>query len=377
MPRNNHYLIISQSGRALAASARRAGINPHVIDLFADEDTIENTASCHSVTDFSGGNNPQLLIDGIATYVEKFEAIEIVIGSGFEDIPDLLADLETRFSVIANDADVVRQVKDPAIFFGKLDQLTLPYPEYFSEIPDAGLPAGRFLKKAIGGAGGGHVSFYEQDKAMDTVPGSGCYLQALVGGKNYSVTFIADGKSFHVLGFNETWHGKNDFKFAVAVSNADLANACRSQVTAAIRKLVVEFNLRGLCSLDFIVDASGHYSILEINPRPPASFELYEHQNGLFALHLAAFNGKLTKPALLKTESSALGVLYAGESITIPRLEWPSWVTDRPKSGKHIAPGEPICTVHAEADNAENARKLLMIRLTEHRRTLGLSLAAA
>ena len=59
MSRNNQFLIISQSGRALAASAKRAGIDTHVIDFFADEDTVESTLSNHSVTGFCGGNNPE------------------------------------------------------------------------------------------------------------------------------------------------------------------------------------------------------------------------------------------------------------------------------------------------------------------------------
>ncbi|MDB5557347.1 MAG: hypothetical protein JWQ36_281, partial [Enterovirga sp.] len=32
-------LILAQSGRALAAAARRAGLRPYVADLFGDEDT--------------------------------------------------------------------------------------------------------------------------------------------------------------------------------------------------------------------------------------------------------------------------------------------------------------------------------------------------
>ena len=97
-----------------------------------------------------------------------------------------------------------------------------------------------------------------------------CYLQALIKGNNYSATFLADGESFHVLGFNETWvcEENRDFTFAGAVTNVNLSKELCQQVTEAVRQLVASFNLKGLCSLDFIVEETGRYSILELNPRP-------------------------------------------------------------------------------------------------------------
>ena len=379
MSRNNQFLIISQSGRALAASAKRAGIDTHVIDLFADEDTVENTLSNHSVTGFSGGNNSEALIDIVDEYIKNHPDLSIIVGSGFEECPDLLAELEQRFSVIGNHSSVVRQVKDPAIFFNMLEEFALPFPEFFTDKDKPEVLKGNFLIKKIGGAGGGHIKLYQEGKALT----SACYLQALLRGKNYSITFIADGKSFHVLGYNETWvcNENSDFTFAGAVSNVCLSDELCQQVTDAIRKLVLSFKLQGLCSLDFIVEGTGQYSILEVNPRPIATFELYETQGSLFAQHLAAFNGKMTKPELdpasSKGHSRALEILYAGKSITIPRMEWPDWVADRPKTGKLIASGEPICTMRAAANSPGKNKALLKQRKTMLKKLLGLEKIAA
>jgi len=373
MPRNNQYLIISQSGRALAASAKRAGIDVHVIDLFADEDTVENTLSNTTVTGLSGGNNPEALIDIAAEYESNNPNLSMLIGSGFEECPELLAQLEQRFSVIGNHSSVVRQLKDPTTFFEKLEELALPYPDYFTSVDDT--TQGDFLIKTVGGVGGGHVRHYKNDQSLVATS----YLQALLGGKNYSATFIADGQSFYVLGFNETWVCKenNNFTFAGAVSNVNLSNALCQQVIAAIRQLVIVFELNGLCGLDFIIEESGQYFILEVNPRPTATFELYETKQSLFAQHIAAFHGEMTKPELDQSQSRALGLLYAGESITIPRLDWPQWVTDRPKAGKQIAKGEPVCTVHAEGLSVKNVKQQLKTRLTTLRESLGLSVEDA
>jgi len=373
MPRNNQYLIISQSGRALAASAKRAGIDVHVIDLFADEDTVENTLSNSSVTGFSGGNNPETLIELVAEYANNNPGLCVVIGSGFEECPKLFTQLEQQFSVIGNHSSAIRQLKDPAVFFNKLEELALPYPDYFTSVDEAA--SGNFLVKTIGCAGGGHIKHYTDDSLLTST----CFLQAFLRGKNYSVTFIADGQSAHVLGFNQTWvcQENSDFTFAGAVSNVNLPDDLRQQVTTAIRQLVVVFKLKGLCGLDFIVEESGQYSILEVNPRPTATFELYETDGSLFAQHIAAFQGKITKPELDQSLTRALGLLYAGKSITIPRLDWPDWVTDRPKAGKQIAKGEPVCTVHAERLSVKNVKQQLKTRLTTLRESLGLSVEAA
>ncbi|MFT5425872.1 MAG: putative ATP-grasp superfamily ATP-dependent carboligase [Gammaproteobacteria bacterium] len=370
MPQNNQYLIISQSGRALAASAKRAEIDVHVIDLFADEDTVVNSLSNYSATGFSGGNNSEALIEIVDQYIKHHPDLSIVIGSGFEDNLELLAELEQRFTLIANHSSTVRQIKDPVIFFDRLEKLSLPFPEYFTDRPSA--PKSILLQKTIGGAGGGHISLDKKKVALT----SSYYLQAYIEGRNYSATFLADGKSFYFLGFNETWvcDKKSDFTFAGAVSNVSLPNKLSEEVTDAIRQLVLSFNLHGLCSLDFIVeDETGQYLILEVNPRPTATFELYENQRGLFVQHLAAFDGLMTKPELSQGQSRALGVLYAEESITMPLLEWPDWVTDRPKPGKKITKGEPVCTIHAEGSTKNNSKEQLMMRLASQGKSLELT----
>jgi len=377
MSLNNQFLIISQSGRALAVSAKRAGIDTHVIDFFADEDTVESTLSNHSVTGFSGRSNSDALIDIVAEYTINNPDLRVVVGSGLEECPELLAQLEQRFSVIGNHSSTVKQVKDPTIFFKKLEELALPYPGYLTYIDD--MPEGDFLIKTVGGAGGRHIRHYK--KGMQLMPD--CYLQALIKGNNYSATFLADGESFHVLGFNETWvcEENSDFTFAGAVTNVNLSKELCQQVTEAVRQLVASFNLKGLCSLDFIVEETGQYLILEINPRPTATFELYETQQGLFAQHLAVFNGKMINPELDpesgEGQSRALWILYAGERITIPSLEWPDWVTDRPKLGKPIASGGPICTMCAVANSSGESKALLKQRETVLKKLLGLEKIAA
>ena len=108
-------LIAAASGRALAASARRGGYRPLVVDFFGDQDTLA-VAEAHVRL---GGE----LRDGIAEpeLMAAFEELAAahspcgaVCGTGFEDRPHVLAAVARRWRVFGNGADAIAGVKDPA-----------------------------------------------------------------------------------------------------------------------------------------------------------------------------------------------------------------------------------------------------------------------
>lgn len=376
MLQNNQYLIISQSGRALARSAKQAGIDTHVIDLFADDDTKESTLSNHLINSFSMAQDQKTLLQLVNNYLADKPELGIVIGSGFEDKLDMLMQLQQISSVLGNYYHVVKQVKNPITLRETLQKFSLPYPNYIDR--DPGVSKGTFLLKEIGGCGGSHVKVYKKSMA---IRGSH-YLESFLEGKNYSATFIANGESCYLLGFNETWtcSGNRNFTFAGAASNASLPARLGQQVTEAVKHLATLFKLRGLCGLDFIIQKTGQYAILEINPRPTATFELYDDQGSLFKQHLAALNGhKIRKKEMPIRQglSRALGILYAGKNIVVPPMKWLDWVTDRPNPGRLITRGMPVCTVHATGVGIENTKQQLMCRLAEQKKLLGFALDAA
>lgn len=376
MSQNNQYLIIAQSGRALASSAKNAGIETHVIDLFADDDTTESALSSHMLNSFSTQQDHQSLVRLVTDYVADNPKIRIIIGSGFEDKLDILRQLQRISPLLTNHAHIVKQVKNPITLMQKLHYLALPYPKYVNSAD--GISDDTLLMKTVGQYGGSHVRLYKQGMVMP----QSSYLQYFVAGKHYSATFIANGTSFNLFGFNEIWtRGKDsDFTFSGAASNAELPTRLCRQVTEAISRLVVLLKLKGLCGLDFIVQNTGRYVILEINPRPTATFELYEQHDSLFKQHVDALSGQLaprprprprpSKPPL----SKALAVLYASKNMRMPRLQWPQWMTDRPQYGRLIANGMPICTVHATGANIADAKRQLVARVKDQSKLLGLPL---
>jgi predicted ATP-grasp superfamily ATP-dependent carboligase len=43
----------------------------------------------------------------------------------------------------------------------------------------------------------------------------------------------------------------------------------------------------------------------------------------------------------------------------MPELDWPVWCMDRQKPGTRLRNGDPVCTVSAEAEEPEAARKIV------------------
>ena len=68
--------------------------------------------------------------------------------------------------------------------------------------------------------------------------------------------------------------GTRPFVFCGAVGPVPLPDDVAARVTAAVRALAAAFSLRGLGSLDFMLDGDT-FGVLEVNPRPPASMALY------------------------------------------------------------------------------------------------------
>jgi predicted ATP-grasp superfamily ATP-dependent carboligase len=79
---------------------------------------------------------------------------------------------------------------------------------------------------------------------------------------------------------------------------------------------------------------------------------------------MAACAGDLIAQAPRLEGARASAVCYAAADGAAPRrFAWPDWTADRPNGGLAIKAGEPLCTVHAAAATAADARALIDERL--------------
>ena len=357
MPRSKPWLVIAQSARALACSAARAGYETWVIDRFADEDTQVVASNVRLIEYDNKGFNFNKLNYLIKEY-SSFKFAGVVTGSGLEPHTEILRFINRLWPLYGNDAETIRACKDPVLFFNLLDKLHISHPEV---TPPGNKIDGEWLLKRSGGAGGDHISGYLRGEVLP----SGCYLQKKIEGRSLSVVFLADGKHCKIIGFNEIWTvapEKDDYRYLGAVTLPDIEVRLASELGEITCALVRALKLKGLCGIDLLVDENNHCQLLEINPRPTATFELHERGNSLFNAHVLACQGRFELlPDPGKTYFSHK-VIYAVEEFTIPEFEWPLWVTDRPATGSIIRKDNPVCMIQAHANDMQSIHQLLETR---------------
>jgi hypothetical protein len=168
------------------------------------------------------------------------------------------------------------------------------------------------------------------------------------------------------LGFSEQWAAptqRQPFRYGGAMRPAPLSEKMATVLAETARRVATASQLVGLNSADFLVDGDD-FRLLEINPRPSATLDLYEPPEGsLFALHMSACAGKLDSRAPTLPGAAATAIVYAERDTTIPSIDWPEWAADRPHAGTVIGAGEPLCTVQASAATATEARQNVEARL--------------
>jgi uncharacterized protein len=366
------YLLVGNSARALARSAARGGYDVHVLDGFADADTA---LWARSVTRLPWGHGQEIdrvppEVVEIARSLGPFQGL--VYAAGFESAPYLLNSLSQIWPLSGNSASLVARVKDPEGLSALLQALHIPHPESRRTRP---ADARHWLCKRIGGAGGGHVRAAE---AVGTL-GDDEYFQRHVDGRSISALFLANGRRAAVVGFHEQWvNGDADngfYAYGGACSAHGLSPAMRAAMRAAIERLVAAVGLRGLNGVDFVVE-QGAFTLIEINPRPCITLDLYDPDwdEGLFHWHLQACAGRLPGRLPVPGRVRAHRVLYAAHKAVIPAgAIWPDWVTDRPAGPQEVPRGMPVCTIHAEAARTGEARPLLDHRTAWLKRCLEVS----
>jgi uncharacterized protein len=353
----DRVLIAAASGRALAASARRAGYAPLVADVFGDDDAV-GLAAAHahlgkeSMRDI-GETELITAIDTLAAAGD--EPLGVVWGTGFEDRPDLLALLAQRRRLLGNGAEIVARLKDPLQFARLCAACGIAHPEISLSRPR---DAAGWLVKRRGGSGGSHIRFAADVRE----PAANSYYQRRHSGAPVSLLFLADGRRVMPLGFSAQWGWptrSQPFRYGGAVRPAMLSTGIARQLSAAVERMASRISLRGLNSADFLVEDDA-FCLLEINPRPGATLDIFKPPEGsLLKLHIDACEGQLPRAAPEYAGAAAAAVVHAAGTFHVVPRDWPEWTADRPRAGTLVQAGAPLCTVFAQAGTAADAKRLV------------------
>ncbi|BEP62404.1 ATP-grasp domain-containing protein [Variovorax sp. V213] len=370
--------VAAISARAMAEAAAGDGFKVVALDLFGDIDTCRAASRWLPI-----GTPGSLQIDAASVMAalhtlakegaDGDPVLGWIAGSGFEGEPDLLEEGAAVLPLIGTAPAAVRRLRDPAAFFGFLSARVMPFPQVLLRPPED--PAGWLMKDAHG-CGGWHVR--HAPWSMDEPPSSHHYFQREMPGLPMSATFIANGHDVRVLGFNEQSvrrFGTRPYVFCGAIGPVPLPGDVADRVTSIARALTVEFELRGLCSLDFVRDGDT-IGVLEINPRPPASMSLYRRPDGspgVMQAHVrACLQGELPPSTPLPAQDiEGIEIVFARQPIELDaaaarRLAaWPG-LRDVPAAGQRFDIDDPVCTLTASGTSAQQVRA----RLNEGRERL-------
>ncbi len=370
------FLVASLSARGLARAATRAGRQVVGLDAYADQDSRALASHWGRVPLASPWRfDPGALEQAARTLCPPERCLGLVYGSGFEADPAALARLARGRALWGNDPGVLLHCADPGRFFPLLDELGIPHP------PTRLTPPSRrsgWLAKRAGACGGLHVSRATDVPAAEAAAAPH-YYQRQVPGPVCSLLFLADGRDVLPIGFNQALpappEAPSPWAYAGAVRLAGCPAGRGEAVAAAARALTRALGLRGLNGLDFIPGQRG-WKLLELNPRPTASVELWDvaPMPPLFDLHLEACRGRL--PGHLERPAGGLAsaVAYAGDGLRIPGdFRWPGWCADQTIPGSRVSAGTPLCTVLAQGNDSQAAacravdlRRDILHRLRPH-----------
>ena len=225
--------------------------------------------------------------------------------------------------------------------------------------------------KHAGGSGAWHIDQASKDECRTSVMDPGRYFQRRVQGRSLSALFLANARQHRLIGLTEQIireRGGHPYVYCGVVGPVSLPLNVTRHIEEAIRAVVVDFDLVGLNSMDFLCDGDNLY-VLEVNPRPSSSMALYdcELEHGLIRAHVeASLRGSL----LIAKDRGWEGVVRGTQIVfaerpyridlpSIERLCASPWSHDIPHEGTLMSPGEPVCSVAAEAPRIDWVYALL------------------
>jgi predicted ATP-grasp superfamily ATP-dependent carboligase len=366
----SEVLLTGVSMRAAAQSAVRAGYHAHTIDAFADLD-LPGTTTTPGPTEGEGRFDARR----VSWTTVGVQADVVVYGSGFEDDSQAV-DFISRGRVLwGNPPGVLKRVRSPRRLLQGLARQGFLVPRIFeprnTAVPSVDI---NWLEKPFH-SGGGHGIRRWSPPGI----GSGCYLEEFIPGCPGSIVFVARGGRAVPLGISrqlagDPAFGATGFRYCGSILShpADLFDrgvSVAATAHAVAMAVARDYELVGLNNVDFIARHGVAYPV-EVNPRWSASVELVERAHGfsMFGLHAdACSRGTLPDDRLPLCLRRAVGkaiVFARADLLARHTREWLGlpYVADVPRPGTTIRRGEPICTVFAEADDADACYGLLVRR---------------
>jgi predicted ATP-grasp superfamily ATP-dependent carboligase len=351
---NTSLVLVGINARPLAQSAVAAGFDVVALDAFGHLDLPESACCLSLANDFGG-----LFLGDFASWhtrlaqaVRSQRARSLAYTGGFENLPDLVAEMSRDCELLGNSPASLRAVRDPSRLREVVCSIGMETPQMLppGTQPDPGL---RWLRKPRKSGMGHAIEPWESIVPDD--PDS--VVQRWVEGIPHSASFIAHGHDAQVFAVTQQLSGDPNFgahgfayvgNLLIPKPDAVLVESLNVLATT----LTQAFGLVGLNGIDFMVHGE-YLSILEVNPRYSASMELVEEAEAwpLFLWHTAGCRRQALPVLPERHDHTVFGkaIVYARRDGLLPdTTRWPAkGRRDVPHAGGPIRAGFPICTVTA------------------------------
>lgn len=372
-------LVVGASTRAAAESVLRAGALPVCADLFADADlrAIAQVCPTRSFPESLPADLAGLQVDGW------------LAAGGLENSPKILRALEALPSLgtpWGSSSAAVIQSRDPWAWSAVLQAAGLPVLALRSQRHPP--PAdGAWMRKPLASAGGRAVAVWDEFAARTPLE-EPHYFQERAAGRIGSAVFTANspgdvichGVSWQLMGWAPACP-PHTFAWCGGIGPISIPAHLQKNLQSAGELCVRQLGLRGVFGLDLALLAD-KVQLLEINPRYPASVELFELARRTSILEETI--GLSSRPESRNRRKRCVGkaILYAPRELIVP--DWSRWlhapspwcvmpIRDIPAAGSLIAVGQPICSVFALGRDAESCERRLRERVQGWWRRLGLA----
>ncbi len=196
-------LILGASARAAAQSARRAGLRPITVDLFADRD-LSCIATAHRI-------DPGVYPLGFEEIADRLPPSPWMYTGALENHPDLIDRIAARRPLWGMSGPDLRAVRDPMAIQDALGRNGLP--SLSVRLDPTDLPRdGSWLIKPLASAGGRRI----RPLTGETPEHSSCYFQERIEteDQNYSFVYAGCERAVLPIGMTSQRIGRGDSAFA-------------------------------------------------------------------------------------------------------------------------------------------------------------------
>ena len=401
-------ILVGASVRSLAQSAQKAGWSVYAADLFGDHDLLASTVRLERIGDVLGPDQAfSTYPTGLACAAKLFPCGPWCYTGALENYPDLIDSIAANRPLAGNSGSTVTRVRDSTQLARAIQDAGLLFPQTHTS-PSAVSTDGSFLIKPIASAGGRGIKRWTVQAATDYALRYSSDLESLsdsphprhvwqqwIEGDSYSAAFVCSRGTARLFAVSQQLTGlewcaaaTHAYCGSVALPLADVPIQIQRQLNERGSLLAGRFDLIGLVGVDCVINSKQELVIIEINPRPTASMELWERSTGgsLATTHLRACGFSTPPPAAmsegLRQRAATMpqiwskSILFARHDCEITvglfdrllRLgqqwadgDWPP-LADLPRPAQVIPAGAPLLTLFAREDSCTAAIETLTAR---------------